>query len=279
MLDRSRVGHMAQAPAPRLRGPAADRYAPAHRESVRAGRRWRKIPELIQLVEQAAAGRGGKCVPAERESIIPAFFSSWLLVGTRIEGGERHDGKLRGAERRIEALVNGIAFPTSFRPLRFQHGVHGARQIGIGFRPLPGERKGKNRVIGDEIGRVWLSCRTDTATCRSAARSCKAGRSVHSTAMHISRGRSSRGSESSSSDRSCCAACRGPRDAPPCRAASSHCLSSVCLIENVEGVPALRGDFKRADIWLAAVGFIARHFRSVFVVDLQKVRVGHFEES
>ena len=78
-----------------------------------------------------------------RVGSVPAL----RLSGTWIKRRERHHRELRGSERSVEALVNGLAFPTALRPLGAEARLNGAGQMLISFGTPAGDRERKNGVI------------------------------------------------------------------------------------------------------------------------------------
>ncbi len=98
------------------------------------------VEQQGQVVLGQLGGRGG-------EAGVPVLG----FGGSRVEGGEGHHGKLRGAEGRVEALVDRVAFPTALLPLRGHHGFYGEGQVLVGLRAAAGLGQGQHGVIGDEV--------------------------------------------------------------------------------------------------------------------------------
>ena len=100
--------------------PVADRFSPGLRgfASGRARGPGPSIGLVVtaegQIIFGQLGGRGG-------EAGVPVLG----FGGSGVEGGESHHGKLRGAEGGVEALVDGVSFPTAFLPLRGHHGFYG----------------------------------------------------------------------------------------------------------------------------------------------------------
>ena len=90
--------------------------------------------ERVELLKKLRKIVDGESFGGRGVGSVPVF----LRGGSGIERGERHDRKLRGAEGRIEALVDGIAFPASLRPLGRKEGLDRDSQVLIGLRTVAG---------------------------------------------------------------------------------------------------------------------------------------------
>src|SRR5690348_9502803 len=88
--------------------------------------------------------------------IVPALSLRGLLIGSRIKSRKSHHRELRSPERRVETLVDRVAFPTPFRTLRSQKGVYRARQVGISLGSASRKGQGKHGVVRNKIRRLCI---------------------------------------------------------------------------------------------------------------------------
>ena len=144
--QRSRISHVSQRAGRGFAGQRLIALDQHFADLLEDGLR-RQVPKLIELGEQQGQVVLGQLGGRSREAGVPVLG----FGGSRVEGGEGHHGKLRGAEGRVEALVDGVAFPTAFLPLRGHHGFYCEGQVLIGFRTAAGHGYGEHGVIGDEV--------------------------------------------------------------------------------------------------------------------------------
>ena len=232
----------------------------------------RQIPVLVQLFQKQRKVVGGKSCGWRRVSRVPVFGRCC----SRIQRRQRHHRKLRGAKRRVESLINRITFPTALRPLCGQHGFHRARHVLVGLRAAAGLSQGQHRVVGDEVRRLGLLVEwirppalgslilvelvNQTADLRRVFLAVQCGQKLDlpiqvDDVLRLVWQRQGR----------YVVALRQP-------------LGIVGLVVNqVECLPTLQSNLKRAYVGLAPVSLVAGQHGQALVMNLQVARIGYVE--
>ena len=113
------IGHMPERPC---RGFTRERLIAGSENAAGLSphRLGREVPELVELPEETRQLVSRKTRRGWRERVIPAPLGGGFGVRSGVKLRKSHHGKFRGAEGRVEALIDRVALPASFRALMAQ---------------------------------------------------------------------------------------------------------------------------------------------------------------